>query len=130
MKYLSKYKLFESLEETKKELEEICYDLTDIGFRFHIYSKSNINSNNILEVTGPVRKNKKPSETALRFFFFDEIEEVLYRIKDLLGERILQLSFAINNTYVKYDIDKLMKEEIDGDKLGLIGSFGIIFSNE
>ena len=49
MKYLSNYKLFENIE-LKKQVEEICYDLTDIGFNVNIRPATFSKKHFVLEI--------------------------------------------------------------------------------
>lgn len=132
MKYLSKYKLFENFEETKKELEEICYDLTDYGFEILIRPDNFVTTfsknHSILEI----RKNRE-----IKYFKFGEIEDAVYRIEDFLGERLVQASFKREPRanyrdfpFVICDIDRIKKEIINDHDIVKVGDYYMIFSNE
>ncbi len=88
MKHLKSYKLFESTESDviKKDIEEICYDITDYG-RFQVDIRYNIRYSSI---------NRKEEKRWIIFlsladpmdydgFLLSEVEDTLMRIKSYLG---------------------------------------------
>ena len=77
MKYLKSYKIFESQkEDIIPELRDICLELEDIGFRFHLNKSSD---KDIIEFV----IYKKDST---KFAFSDEFSEVVDRIYQFMRE--------------------------------------------
>ena len=89
MRYL---KTFESLsvDTSREELIEICYELTDGGFRIKISDSNDLPNLNL------------PSDDKVLFiglenrdyqgFSFDEVKDVVLRVLDYLGDRYKECS--------------------------------------
>ena len=89
MRYL---KTFESLsvDTLREELIEICYELTDGGFRIKISDSNDLHNLNL------------PSDDKVLFiglenrdyhgFSFDEVKDVVLRVIDYLGDRYKECS--------------------------------------
>ena len=87
MKHLKSYQIFESIsvDTLREELTEICYELTDGGFRIKISDSNNLPNLNL------------PSDDKVLFiglenrdyhgFSFDEVKDVVLRVIDYLGDR-------------------------------------------
>ena len=87
MKHLKSYQIFESIsvDNLREELTEICYELTDGGFRIKISDSNDLPNLNL------------PSDDKVLFiglenrdyqgFSFDEVKDVVLRVIDYLGDR-------------------------------------------
>lgn len=78
MKYLKSYKLFESVESDviKKDIEEICYDITDYG-RFRV---GNVSTGTEWMIFISLADHRDYDG-----FLLSEVEDTLMRIKEYLG---------------------------------------------
>ena len=89
MRYL---KTFESLsvDTLKEELIEICYELTDGGFRIKISDSNdlpNLNLPSVYKVLFIGLENRD-----YQGFSFDEVKDVVLRVLDYLGDRYKECS--------------------------------------
>ena len=117
MRYLKKYKIFESVDTLREDLTEICYDLTDDG-RFDIKIYDN---NELTYLTLP--SGEKPYLVGDKILFiglsnyinkglkhdgfsFDEVREVILRLIDYLGDRYKGCSVLSVGEYERSDINK------------------------
>jgi len=92
MKHLKSYQIFESIsvDTLREELTEICYELTDGGFRIKISDSNDLPNLNL------------PSDDKVLFiglenrdyqgFSFDEVKDVVLRVIDYLGDRYKECS--------------------------------------
>ena len=92
MKHLKSYQIFESIsvDTLREELIEICYELTDGGFRIKISDSNDLPNLNL------------PSDDKVLFiglenrdyqgFSFDEVKDVVLRVIDYLGDRYKECS--------------------------------------
>jgi len=80
MKHLKSYKIFESnKEDIVSNLRDICLELEDIGFKFHLNKDS---EENIIEFV-IYSEDKHPSN---KFTFTDDLSEVVDRIYQFMRE--------------------------------------------
>ena len=89
MRYL---KTFESLsvDTSREELIEICYELTDGGFRIKISDSNdlpNLNLPSVYKVLFIGLENRD-----YQGFSFDEVKDVVLRVLDYLGDRYKECS--------------------------------------
>ena len=89
MRYL---KTFESLsvDTLREELIEICYELTDGGFRIKISDSNdlpNLNLPSVYKVLFIGLENRD-----YQGFSFDEVKDVVLRVLDYLGDRYKECS--------------------------------------
>lgn len=105
MKHLTPYKLFESFSEQEQTIIEICYDLADIGFNIAFSKQKDTITNKNNDITTSIIIYKPPKTgymTIQQFRLNDEIKEVLFRIKDYLGDKF---------KYLEYDCDRIYPGE-------------------
>ena len=89
MRYL---KTFESLsvDTSREDLTEICYELTDGGFRIKISDSNdlpNLNLPSVYKVLFIGLENRD-----YQGFSFDEVKDVVLRVLDYLGDRYKECS--------------------------------------
>jgi hypothetical protein len=76
MKHLKSYKIFESKEDIVSNLRDICLELEDIGFKFHLNKDSDENTIEYI-----IHK-----EDSTRFKFSEDVIEVVDRIYQYMRE--------------------------------------------
>ncbi len=98
MKYL---KYFESNiihSSIKEDIEDICLELSDIGFEIYVV-KENSMQYDFGKPIYIIQISKKLDEETLSFagdneyFNYSDVEEVIERIKDYLGNRFICLDY-------------------------------------
>ena len=98
MRHLKTYKIFESNDiNVRKDLTEICYELTDGRFGIKIYDDSDFPGWGHIPGTGmnPPRVERDDkilciylsNDIESKGFSFDEVREVVLRVIDYLGDR-------------------------------------------
>ena len=98
MRHLKTYKIFESNDiNVRKDLTEICYELTDGRFGIKIYDDSDFPGWGHIPGTGmnPPRVERDDkilciylsNDIESKGFSFDEVREVVLRVVDYLGDR-------------------------------------------
>ncbi len=98
-----------------EQINDICLELTDSGF----YSFGR----NKVEIASYTQVNSQVSIFKAGGYYFEDVKEVLYRIKDLVGiENIKSCAFMIEDrlngpTYVKCDLSELNNESFEESRL-------------
>ena len=99
MKYLKKYKIFESVDTTTEDITEICYELTDAPSRFaiKIYGDNEFTGWGVIPGSGMNVPSLVDGDKILFItlsnymdydgFSFDEVREVVLRLIDYLGDK-------------------------------------------
>ena len=98
MRYLKKYKIFESVDTLREDLTEICYELTDGGrFDIKIYDDSDFPGWGHIPGSGMNVPRVERDDKILCIylsnhmdydgFSFAEVREVILRVIDYLGDR-------------------------------------------
>ena len=123
MRYLKSYKLFESVSaDIKADIEDMLLELTDYQIEYSVtelkYYKDGIKGEDCLRVY--IKDNQD------RFFGFEDIMDVLLRIKDYLKDSDYSIDLGIPNSDDYLDIDYFMKE-FSGDELYNLNIF--IYNN-
>ena len=117
MRYLKKYKLFESNDiDVREDITEICYELTDGRFDIKIYDNNefprwgHIPSSGMnlpfLELGDNILCINLSDYRDYDGFSFDEIREVILRIIDYLGDRYKGCSVLSVGEYERSNINK------------------------
>lgn len=142
MKYLKRYN--ESVND-KETLEELCYDLTDYGkFKIDIrpiflrkdelVKYFGIDNENVNYIFGALSENQREDSNGLGSFTYNEVKDILHRIKDYLGDKFIKIMFATLMSTDDANNSKINTPWIDEDKLNVrdcnnIRDFIIIFKN-
>ena len=120
MRYLKTYESNNSteLEEIKKTIEEICYDITDDGFKFLIdntYLNRDITDSNISASLNYV-SIFYPNIKGYSSYSYSEVKEVVDRVKNYLGDRVINCKVRgnINGKHGWYKIRNITSEEHQG----------------
>jgi|ERR1035437_2222288 hypothetical protein len=103
MKHLFNFKLFENKEEADDLLNQICYELSDLGF--HSREDSEVK---VQPTDGDKEKSvifiQKYTEWDAPFFYFSEIKDAVYRLKDVIGiDKIDTINF-LRPGHTNYEI--------------------------
>jgi hypothetical protein len=113
MKYLKKYKTFESVKE---DLTDILTELTDMGYHVMVDVDSYYED---LEVKSVIVLNIRNK--------WSELKEYVLRVKDYLGDNYLNFSYRLYNTEqgstksYRYKIIDISEDtEIDGTILSFV----------
>lgn len=123
MKYLKKYKIFESEVDNDQYLYDICQELVDIGMKvvtIKSESKSRPNDRYLIVkfMSDADRKNG---------ISWDDLKEYPLRIKDYLGERYKMFEFRKVESYRNHSGNPFEKININDDTVidGKILAFAI-----
>ena len=119
MRYL---KLFESFDDVKKDIEEICYELTDGRFAVKVYDNfpgwGNISGVGVAVHPDEWKLSAENKIVVISLsdyrdyegFSFDEVKEVVLRLIDYLGDRYKGCSVLSVGEHERSNINK---SEID-----------------
>ena len=136
MKYLKKYKIFESVDTTTTEdITEICYELTDGRFRIKIYGDNEFTGwgvipGSVMNVPALVDGDKILFIGLSNYmdydgFSFDEVREVILRLVDYLGDRYKVCSVLSVGEYERSSINK--REIVEHNWFGNLTNLVIIY---
>ena len=137
MKYLKTYQIFESLstEDVRKDLTEICYELTDGRFGIKIYDDSDFPGWGHIPGTGmnPPRVERDDkilciylsNDIESKGFSFDEVREVVLRVVDYLGDRYKGCSVLYLSENERSSINK--REIVEHNWIGNLANLIIIY---
>lgn len=137
MKYLKKYKIFESVDTTTEDITEICYELTDAPSRFavKIYGDNEFTGWGVIPGSGMnlpalVDGDKILFITLSNYmdydgFSFDEVREVILRLIDYLGDRYKGCSVLSVGEHERSSINK--REIVEHNWFGNLTNLVIIY---
>jgi hypothetical protein len=142
MKHIKTYKIFESNDNVRKNLTEICYELTDGRFDIKIYDDnefpgwgsipgSGMNVPHALIQQANVELNDKilciylSDYMDYNGFSFDEVREVVLRVVDYLGDRYKGCSVLSVGEHERSSINR--REIIEHNWFGNLTNLIIIY---
>lgn len=135
MKHIETYKIFESNDNVRKNLTEICYELTDGRFGIKIYDDPDFpgwghipgsGMNLPVTVTGDkILCIYLSNDRDYNGFSFDEVREVILRAVDYLGDRYKGCSVLSVGEHERSSINK--KEIVDHYWIGNLTNLIIIY---
>lgn len=141
MKHLFNFKLFENKEETATDkvddlLNQICYELSDLGFHSREYDEVKVEPLELyLGERGEnsvifIQKYTEWDTLTRKFkiFYFNEIKDAVYRLKDVIGiDKIDTINF-LRPEHTNYEILSLSSFRLECiDDFELISMF-IVFN--
>lgn len=112
MRYLKTYKIFESVDIINT-LNDICLELNDDGFSYGDKPVMVRDSDGQGDKYSVITMTKKGG------FYFNDIKDIIYRIKDILGDKITSFNYKKTQdpSYTKGDINKLKDESMENIKM-------------
>lgn len=116
MKHLKSYKIFESIDIINT-LNDICLELNDDGFRGYGSSDSDVKP---VRASGSFGQGVSILMTKDGGFYFDDIKDIIYRITDILGDKLDTFKYSCKvslRPWRKGDIDKLKDESMENIKM-------------
>jgi len=137
MKHIKSYKIFESLstEDVRKDLTEICYELTDGRFGIKIYDDSDFPGWGHIPGSGMNLPHVERDDKILCInlsdyrdydgFSFDEVREVILRVVDYLGDRYKGCSVLSVGEHERSSINK--REIVEHRFIGNLTNLIIIY---
>jgi hypothetical protein len=118
MKYLRTYEnVNKSVNDMVNDINDVCLELSDLGF-YTTRNGRELNSIVVQQAHGPFANKRsyvgmyKGRET----FYFDEIKDCIYRIKDIVGiENISTFNYGFEGAqdYIRCDMNKLENENLN-----------------
>ena len=142
MRYLKKYKIFESNDiNVREDLTEICYELTDGRFDIKIYDDPEFPGWGNIPGSGMNVPHVEPDNKILfiylsdyrdyqnfrhlQGFSFDEVREVILRIVDYLGDRYKGCSVLSVSEHERSSINR--REIVEHNWIGNLKNLIIIY---
>ena len=119
MKHIKSKKLFESITDYEiSDIKDICLELGDKGFNVQV------NSVNIIPATKYNVWIVKSIQDTYVEFLYSEVEEVIDRLKDYLGDKITNID--VNVDYYWTNINSRQGDRISQGANQLSGLRGIL----
>ena len=105
MKHLKHIKLFESIDNIKNDIEEICYELTDdMGFVMDGYS---INEDGTERIICHI-----PLKSDMKFYHYVDIEDVILRVVEIVGNKLVNVALRVHEGQKFHDFDWYIYGEV------------------
>jgi hypothetical protein len=101
MNHIQSKKSFESVEQASDVVSDICIELEDKGFKVVHHNNLRPNTPDTADVLISIPYSDFQVHTTHSFplFKYSDVEEVVERLKDYLGDKIISVKFKISNTW-------------------------------